>query len=66
MTTPGILDNVDEKGAAVKIAVGGSGALLSQFNINEWVAILTLIYVALQIGLLLPKYWAMFHRWRKA
>lgn len=30
----------------------------------DWVVILTIVYLALQIGLLLPKYWERFKEWR--
>ena len=32
-------------------------------TLNEWVAMATLFYVALQIGLLLPKYWRLVRGW---
>lgn len=48
--------------AAAKIAPAVSGAAYSFSNLtlNELAALATLIYVILQIGLLLPKYWAIF------
>ena len=49
----------DAKTAAVKMSVGAGGALLSGLTLNEWVAVATLIYVVMQIGLLVPKYWRM-------
>lgn len=58
-----LVGNVDEKAAAVKMAVGGGGALFYGITLNEWVAILTILYMILQIGLLLPKYYAMAQRW---
>ena len=47
--------------AAIKLAPAVGGATLSTLTLNQWVAIATLIYVILQIGTLLPKYW----RWAK-
>jgi hypothetical protein len=53
----------DEINAGFKITPAIGGAALSGFTLNEWVALATLIYVLLQSGLLLPKYWAMLRRW---
>lgn len=56
----------DEKIAAAKMGVGAAGVAIFGFTLNEWVAICTIIYFILQIGLLLPKYWAlMCHRKKK-
>ena len=30
----------------------------------DWITVLTIIYLALQIGLLIPKYWDRFVEWR--
>lgn len=60
---PTLIDNPDEHLAAAKIAVGGGGALLYGLTLNEWVAILTIAYMVLQIGLLLPKYYGMIKKW---
>lgn len=49
----------DVKLAAVKMSVGAGGAVLTGLTLNEWVAVATLVYVLLQIGLLMPKYWRM-------
>lgn len=48
----------EETLAAVKIAPAGLGSLWAALTLNEWVAAATLLYVVLQIGLLIPKYWA--------
>ncbi|WP_138476157.1 hypothetical protein [Dyadobacter bucti] len=47
----------DEKIAIAKMGVGASGAVLYSYTLNEWVAIVTLLYLVLQIGLLMPKYY---------
>lgn len=60
-------DNADEKIAGVKIAIGGGGVLLYGLTLENWVAVLTIAYMILQIGLLMPKYCVMvartYHRW---
>lgn len=48
--------------AKIAPAVGGTAYGFSNFTLNEMVALATLIYVILQIGLLLPKYWSVFFR----
>ena len=55
----------DAKAAAVKMGVGAGGAVLTGLTLNEWVALATLVYVVLQIGLLVPKYCRMFGAWRR-
>lgn len=32
---------------------------------SDWVTVLTLAYLGLQIGLLVPKYWRQFQDWRE-
>lgn len=48
---------------AVKSTIAVSGAGLSAMTLNEWVALATLIYIVLQIGLLIPKYWKFWKGW---
>jgi len=43
--------------AAAEIAPAGGGFLLWNLTLNEWVAAATLLYIALQIGLLIPNYY---------
>ena len=50
----------DEYHAAIKITPAAAGTIYSQLTLNDWVAILTIAYVVLQIGLLIPKYKAQF------
>ncbi|HVI51498.1 MAG TPA: hypothetical protein VM661_09835 [Candidatus Sulfotelmatobacter sp.] len=45
-------------GLRVSPAIGGAA-----FSLNEWVAIITIIYVLLQVGLLVPKYVRLFRQW---
>ena len=54
----------DEITTAAKITPAAAGAVYSQITLNEWVSIATLLYIALQIGLLVPKYWSMMPRFR--
>lgn len=63
--SPEILDQVDEKVAAVKAAVGGGGVVVYSLTLNEWVAVATIAYMILQIGLLVPKYYMLIRNWRK-
>lgn len=53
----------DDKAAAIKMGVGAGGAVFYGLTLNEWVAAATLVYLALQIGLLLPKYWKLLAHW---
>ncbi len=56
----------DEFSAAAKITPAIGGAALSGMTLNEWVAAATLLYVLAQIGLLVPKYLAIWRRrWGK-
>lgn len=50
--------------AAPPIAVTSAHYLLG-LSLSDWVAIITLIYLALQIGLLVPKYRYQFAQWRQ-
>lgn len=53
----------DEKMAALKMGGGVAGLTIYGITLNEWVAICTILYFVLQIGLLLPKYWYGLRRW---
>ncbi len=50
----------DETIAVVKAAPAVAGATLYSLTLQEWVAIVTIAYVLLQAGLLVPKYWRLF------
>jgi hypothetical protein len=47
----------DTKIDTLKMGAGAAAGVYSYFTLNEWVAIFTILYLLLQIGLLLPKYW---------
>lgn len=59
--------NEDAKVAGMKTAAVGIAGLFGM-SLNDMVAILTGIFILLQIGLLIPKYWRLFvdiwQRWR--
>jgi hypothetical protein len=58
-----MLDN-ENKVAGMKMAIGGFLSGMTVVTLNEWVAIVTIAYFVLQIGLLVPKYIKMFKGWR--
>lgn len=43
-----------------------SGAVIFGMTPAQWITTLTLIYLLMSIGLLIPKYWAQFREWREA
>lgn len=47
---------------AAKIAPAAVGTAWGALTLNEWVLVATLIYVLAQLGLLVPKYWALMKR----
>ncbi len=59
--------NEDQRIAAAKTGAVGLAARAGM-TLNDMVAVLTIIFIALQIGLLIPKYWRMiaeaWQRWR--
>jgi T7 family holin superfamily II len=56
----------DEQLAAAKTAPAIAGATIYGLTLQDWVAIATLVYVALQVGLLMPKYWKLLIDWRRS
>lgn len=40
-----------------------SGAMLFGMTPTEWVTALTVLYLLLQIGLLIPRYWSQIRAW---
>ncbi|WP_256344037.1 hypothetical protein [Pseudomonas costantinii] len=42
-----------------------SGSMLFGMTPAEWVTALTVLYLVLQIGLLVPRYWAQFRDWMR-
>ena len=55
----------DEKLAALKMGGGAAAVTIYGFTLNEVVALCTIAYFVLQIGLLLPRYAQMFRGWFK-
>ena len=53
----------EEKLAIAKVAPAVAGATIYGLTLQDWVAVVTLIYVVLQAGLLVPKYWRMLRDW---
>jgi len=49
---------------AAKLSGAGIGAVATALTLNEWVAVATLVYLALQIILLFPKLGQMVRAWR--
>lgn len=56
----------DEELAVAKTAPAIAGATIYGLTLQDWVAIATLVYVALQVGLLMPKYWKLLIDWRRS
>jgi Phage holin T7 family, holin superfamily II len=56
----------EEKIAAAKVVPAIAGATIYGLTLQDWVAIATLVYVALQVGLLMPKYWKLLFDWRRS
>lgn len=48
-----------EYSSAIKVTPAIGGATLAGLTANDWVAVVTFLYVLAQFGLLLPKYWAL-------
>lgn len=55
----------EENVALAKMGIGAAGATIYGLTLNEWVAIVTIIYIVAQLILLIPKYVAWFREWRK-
>jgi hypothetical protein len=49
--------DTEQKIAGLKMTGGAFLTSATAITLNEWVAIVTICYFVLQIGLLLPKYW---------
>lgn len=56
------------EGLSLKIAppAAVSGAVMLGMTPAQWITALTLLYLVMSIGLLIPKYWAQFKEWRAA
>jgi hypothetical protein len=55
----------EEEIAVAKVVPAVAGATIYGLTPQDWVAIATLVYVALQAGLLMPKYWRLVLGWRR-
>lgn len=56
------------EGVAAKVAppVAYSGALILGYTPAEWITLLTMTYLIMSIGLLIPKYWEQIRNWYRA
>lgn len=54
----------EDKHAFASSALAAGGAVATAMTLSQWVALATLVYVTLQIGLLIPKYISMYKEWR--
>ncbi len=54
----------EEKLVMAKTMPAIAGATIYGLTLQDWVALVTLVYVALQVGLLVPKYWRLLREWR--
>lgn len=54
-----IIKNDDVVGAHIRMGVSAGLAWYSTYTLQDWVAIVTIAYIIFQIGLLIPKYYAM-------
>lgn len=51
--------------AIAKMGAAAAGATLYGLTLNEWVAIVTIVYIVAQMILLIPKYLAWWRDWRR-
>lgn len=58
--------DVNVPAAATKMGIASAGAAYSMtgYTMSDLVALATLVFVLLQIGLLMPKYAALYRAWR--
>lgn len=54
----------DEKVTAFNASIGVGGMTIYGLTLNDWVAIVTITYLVLQIILLIPKYVREFKAWK--
>lgn len=63
------LDTINENAVAIKMTGGTLLVGAYGLTLNEWVAVLTILYMVFQIGLLVPKYVVLitgiYNRWKK-
>lgn len=58
------MDLHEERITAINTSIGVGGLTLYGLTLNDWVAIVTIAYLVLQIVLLIPKYIAMYQNWK--
>ncbi|MDR0251545.1 MAG: hypothetical protein LBI35_09630 [Burkholderiales bacterium] len=56
---------IDEKTTAVKASIAVAGVTIYGVTLDFVIGVLTVIYLLLLIGLLVPKYFGMYRAWRK-
>lgn len=49
--------------AGLKALPAAGGVVVYSLTLSEWVAVVTIVYLLLQIGLLVPKYWRVCRSW---
>lgn len=49
----------------IKMFITGVLSAVTALTLNQWVAVFTIIYSLLQIGLLIPKYMTLVKIWRE-
>lgn len=57
-------NNIDDKVEIARVAGAGVGLTVYGITLNEWVAIATLVYLAAQIIILVPKACKTIKGWR--
>lgn len=50
--------------AFFRMAIASLGAWIANLTLNQVITVVTLLYVVLQIGLLIIKYYGLYKRWR--
>lgn len=63
--TLGATTDITIEGLGLKIAppAAVSGAVMLGMTPAEWITTLTLLYLMMSIGLLIPKYWTQLKSW---
>lgn len=60
------MDSTDKVAVAKAAAAAGiGGAVYFGLSLSDWVLVATLMYFAMQCGLLLPKYWDLIRGKRR-
>lgn len=50
---------IDNKIESLRFGVAAAGVTLYGLTLNEWVAVVTLVYLAIQIFILTPRAWTL-------